>query len=228
MRLKSILFIGLVFLVSFLYPVYSQNNPFVDTQVQVQGTRFYSSESGSQSAGTITGIVRAKWLLNVRAGPWGKIIDGYKPGVKVQIVAKKGDWYKIIRGNGYAYVHTSLIEVPNKTIFNTSAPSGNSSSGSTAVSKIFDLVKKFCKANKAYVLGAAHKYASGIVEKSDCSGFTGQFIQKLSALAGVKPVTGGGYPSSTNYANSKYTDKVTSSVPPTKPRDLVKPATFLL
>ncbi len=100
----------------------------------------------------------------------------------------------------------------------------NSSSDYTGVTKkIFDIVKKFCEANEAYVLGAAHSKNSGYVSKSDCSGFTGQFINKLSEMAGVNPVIGSGYPTSTQYANSQYTKKVTSDFPPTNPKDLIKP-----
>lgn len=198
---------------------------------------FTSEAASSRQTGTITGIVRAKWLLNVRSGPWGKIIDGYRPGREVKIVAKEGDWYKIIRGSGFAYVHISLIEVKGSTRTNgkpadkaASSDNGkktdssqNSGYSSKVYKTILELVKKFCNANKAYVLGAAHRASDGIVKTSDCSGFTGQFIQKLSAMAGVKPVTGKSYPSSTNYAKSQYTSKITAKVPPTNPKDLVKP-----
>ena len=111
--------------------------------------------------------------------------------------------------------------------------SGSSSSGSvnnistadyTGVTKvIFDIVKKFCDANQQYVLGAAHSKNSGYATKSDCSGFTGQFINKLSEMAGVNPVIGNSFPTSTNYANSQYTQKVTSAFPPPNPKDLIKP-----
>ncbi len=115
----------------------------------------------------------------------------------------------------------------------SSSGSSSSSSGSvnnistadyTGVTKvIFDIVKKFCDANQAYVLGAAHSKNSGYVTKSDCSGFTGQFINKISEMAGVKPVIGNSFPTSTNYANSKYTQKVTGAFPPPNPKDLIKP-----
>ena len=94
----------------------------------------------------------------------------------------------------------------------------------TGVTKvIFDIVKKFCNVNQAYVLGAAHSKNSGYATKSDCSGFTGQFINKLSEMAGVNPVIGNSFPTSTNYANSQYTQKVTSAFPPPNPKDLIKP-----
>ena len=121
----------------------------------------------------------------------------------------------------------------------SSSSSGSTSSGSsnsagsvnnistadyTGVTKvIFDIVKKFCDANQQYVLGAAHSKNSGYATKSDCSGFTGQFINKLSEMAGVNPVIGNSFPTSTNYANSQYTTKVTGAFPPPNPKDLIKP-----
>ncbi len=110
----------------------------------------------------------------------------------------------------------------------SSNPSGSVNNISTAdytgVTKvIFDIVKKFCDANQQYVLGAAHSKNSGYATKSDCSGFTGQFINKLSEMAGVNPVIGNSFPTSTNYAKSQYTQKVTGAFPPPNPKDLIKP-----
>ncbi|MBU1107123.1 MAG: SH3 domain-containing protein [Candidatus Riflebacteria bacterium] len=238
MSFKRLFFLGLVIVVIGYNPGYSQDtiSPFSDALIQLDGSTANRNTSEALGVAAIqqVGIVRAKWLLNVRAAPWGKIIDGYKPGRQVQIVGREGDWYKIIRGNGYAYVHTSLIELKQENSDSASQsaqkPAGNSTAfvnkygpDSKGYQKIFDLIKKFCNANKAYVLGAAHGASKGIVEKSDCSGFTSQFIQKISAMAGVKPVTGSSYPSSTNFAKSNYTKKITPKVPPTNPRDLVRP-----
>jgi cell wall-associated NlpC family hydrolase len=74
------------------------------------------------------------------------------------------------------------------------------------------------------VFGAGHKKTSGYAEKTDCSGFVGQFIQKLAELSGVPPVfpTNSWYPYSQLY-KTKYTKKVTSSFPPPNPRDLIQP-----
>lgn len=59
------------------------------------------------AAGTVT----AKYRLNVRRSPWGEIIDGYKPGTQVEIVACEGEWYRIRRDEGFAYVHSELVRV---------------------------------------------------------------------------------------------------------------------
>lgn len=119
---------------------------------------------------------------------------------------------------------TQTTTTTTSTSSSTSTINNISTSDYTGVTKvIFDIVKKFCEANEAYILGSAHKKNDGYVTTSDCSGFTGQFINKLSQLAGVTPVTGNSYPSSTQYANSRYTQQITSAFPPTNPRDLIKP-----
>lgn len=58
------------------------------------------------------GNVNCRWRLNVRTGPWGKIIDGFAPGTRITVVAREGDWYRIRHGNGYAFVHVSLVDIP--------------------------------------------------------------------------------------------------------------------
>ena len=69
------------------------------------------ADAGSSQTREVAGTVTARWKLNVRISPWGTIIDGFKPGRKVTIVAREGDWYRIRYGSGFAYVHTSLIKV---------------------------------------------------------------------------------------------------------------------
>lgn len=125
---------------------------------------------------------------------------------------------------------TSTTTNTNTSTSTTTTPSSTSTinnistSDYTGVTKaIFEIVKKFCDANEAYVFGSAHHKEDGYVKTSDCSGFTAQFVNKLSQLAGVNSVLGSDYPSSTNFANSKYTQPITTAFPPTNPRDLIKP-----
>jgi hypothetical protein len=80
-------------------------NPFEEQSVVF-------ADAGSSQTREVAGTVTARWKLNVRISPWGTIIDGFKPGKKVTIVAREGDWYRIRYGSGFAYVHTSLIKVP--------------------------------------------------------------------------------------------------------------------
>ena len=69
------------------------------------------ADADSSQTREVAGTVTARWKLNVRISPWGTIIDGFKPGRQVTIVAREGDWYRIRYGSGFAYVHTSLINV---------------------------------------------------------------------------------------------------------------------
>ena len=75
---------------------------------------FVGASSADGVAYPCEGNVNCHWRLNVRVGPWGKIIDGYVPGTRVQIVAREGDWYRIKYGSTYAYVHTSLVDAPGE------------------------------------------------------------------------------------------------------------------
>lgn len=97
--------------------------------------RFLLKKADSNDSNNdIPGIVTARWLLNVRISPWGTIIDGFKPGRSVSIVAREGSWYRIRYGSGYAYVHTSLVDASGNPAATTApvtpnppAPPANSS-----------------------------------------------------------------------------------------------------
>lgn len=65
--------------------------------------------------GPVVGRVTARYMLNVRKSPWDEIIDGFYPGVKVDIFGYEGEWYQIRYGAGVAYVHTSLVAIESGT-----------------------------------------------------------------------------------------------------------------
>ncbi len=190
--------------------------------------------------GTI-GFVNVNTRLNVRTAPWGKIIGKLYDGDKLRILAREGDWLKISYNGGHAYVHSSYVEIgderaniPDSDNDNGGKPTAGVPDGTLNPARfgyddkrfgaVFDIVEKFCSSNKAYVFGAGHKKVSGYAEKTDCSGFVGQFIQKMAAAAGIPPVfpANSWYPSSQIYKN-QYTNKVTSKFPPPNPRDSIKP-----
>lgn len=189
------------------------------------------------------GFVNVNTRLNVRISPWGKVIGKLYDGDKLRIIAREGDWLKIHYNGKTAYVHSSYVEIGDARAnlpgtdndeSTSTGPTGTLPDGtldpkkfgydSKRFSSVFDIVEKFCSSNKAYVFGAGHTKASGYTEKTDCSGFVGQFIQKLSAAAGIPPVfpKDSWYPSSQIYKN-QYTNKITSAFPPPKPRDSIKP-----
>ncbi len=196
------------------------------------------------------GFVNVNTRLNVRTSPWGKIIGKLYDGDKIRIIAREGDWLKIHYNGGHAYVHSDYIEVGEEraSIPTSSANADNggneSVSGGTPTAvvpdgtldparfgydskqfgTVFDIVEKFCSSNKAYVFGAGHTKSSGYAERTDCSGFVGQFIQKMAAASGIPPVfpANSWYPSSQIY-KTQYTNKITSSFPPPNPRDSIRP-----
>ncbi len=96
--------------------------------------------AGSKQAdGSKTGTVQVGTSLNIRSGPWGKIIGKLGNGNQVQIVAKEGDWFKIKHGDGYAYIHSYYVSAPGHkahqgveppVLGSNQSPGGSSSSTS--------------------------------------------------------------------------------------------------
>ena len=96
-------------------------------------------EPPKQAAGNKTGTVQVGTSLNVRSGPWGKIIGKLGNGNQIQIVAKEGDWFKIRHGDGYAYIHSYYVSAPGHkahqgaeppVLGSNRSPGGSSSSAS--------------------------------------------------------------------------------------------------
>lgn len=190
------------------------------------------------------GFVNVNTRLNVRNKPWGKIIGKLYDGDKLKILGREGDWLKINYEGGVAYVHSHYVEIGEERVNRPETPgNGDNTSGgpigdvpdgsmdparygydSKRFKSVFDIVEKFCSSNKAYVFGAGHTKNNGYSEKTDCSGFVGQFIQKMAEAAGIPPVfpKNSWYPSSQIY-KTQHTTKVTSSFPPPRPRDAIKP-----
>ncbi|MFZ5952670.1 MAG: SH3 domain-containing protein [Candidatus Rifleibacteriota bacterium] len=235
------------------------DNPFTVEQLSIPGIVDVESTSGeigssnasAQAAEPVTnkeqkeqvGYVNVNTRLNVRTGPWGKIIGKLYDGEKLKIIGREGDWLKIRYNGGVAYVHSHYVEMGEERVARPDPEEGGSNPGSGPVGNVpdgsldparygyssrfksvFDVVEKFCSSNKAYVFGAGHTKKSGYTDKTDCSGFVGQFIQKMAELSGVPPVfpKNSWYPSSQIY-KTQHTKKITSSFPPPNPRDSIKP-----
>lgn len=222
------------------------DNPFSVEQVTIFGNLEavpLGAETVSAAAPAANqeemGYVNVNTRLNVRTAPWGKIIGKLYDGAKLKIIGREGDWLKIHYNGGVAYVHSHYVQIGNERVSNpvngdTNTPVGDVPPGSLDPARygydskrfksVFDIVEKFCASNKAYVFGAGHTKKTGYAEKTDCSGFVGQFIQKMAELSGIPPVfpKNSWYPSSQIYKN-QYTNKVTSTFPPPNPRDSIKP-----
>lgn len=61
---------------------------------------------------TLDGTVDVDTYLNIRTGPWGKIIGGLNNLAKIKIVSKEGDWFKIIHNGEIAYIHAYYVNAP--------------------------------------------------------------------------------------------------------------------
>jgi len=60
----------------------------------------------------LEGIIDVDTYLNIRTGPWGKIIGSLRTSNKVGIISKDGDWFKILIGNEIAYIHSYYVDAP--------------------------------------------------------------------------------------------------------------------
>ena len=102
---------------------YQQDRSGQGTAVAAAGTGGTDDEETAGEAYPCEGTVNCHRRQNVRTGPWGKIIDGFVPGTRVQIVAREGDWYRIKYGNTYAFLHRSLVDTPFAKAYDGPNPS---------------------------------------------------------------------------------------------------------
>jgi len=73
------------------------------------------SSSTSVAAGGEEGTVCVNGsTLNVRTGPWGKIIGSLNDGAKVKVIGTSGDWYKIDFNGQTAYVHANYVSTARR------------------------------------------------------------------------------------------------------------------
>lgn len=88
-----------------------------------------STESGDVAYSATGRVVNVSSNLNVRRGPSTstEVIGSLSGGTRVNIVAKNGDWYKIVYGSGHGYVSKDYIEI---------IEDGSGNSGEVAMKKI--------------------------------------------------------------------------------------------
>ncbi|MBF0406416.1 MAG: C39 family peptidase [Candidatus Riflebacteria bacterium] len=93
-----------------------------------------SSTSGSTSTAVavvkpVKGVVRVSTSLNIRTGPWGKIIGSFHNNDQVQIIGKVGEWYKITWNGKTVYCHSDYITVDSATASTIPVSSSGTSTG---------------------------------------------------------------------------------------------------
>lgn len=71
-----------------------------------------------------SGYCTASPYLNVRTGAWGSVVGSLKPGAKVTVTGKAGEWYKISQSGKTRYVFAKYIS--------KNAPGGSAGSNASA------------------------------------------------------------------------------------------------
>lgn len=67
------------------------------------------AESASAKIDNGTAYVSVSTSLNIRTGPWGKIIGWFHNNDKVNIIGRQGDWYKISHNGKTAFIHSRYV-----------------------------------------------------------------------------------------------------------------------
>ncbi|MBI3037951.1 SH3 domain-containing protein, partial [bacterium] len=112
-----LLFVFFAAFISFSIYADDQNNPrdtlneYDPSVDQTTGTRETPEVTPAVSSGTLDSggpvkkrTVNVRSSLNVRAGPWGRIIGRLRNNDEVVILGKEGDWLKIKFGDSFGYV----------------------------------------------------------------------------------------------------------------------------
>ncbi len=135
-------------------------------EINYSGNSAYVHSDYINMAQTVVGYVNAS-LLNIRTGPGTSygIMGQLASGDGVDITEADGEWYQIIIGSGFGYVHSSYISTTSKVIRRTSSSVSRSGSGvSRERTSLVEYSKNFL--GTPYVSGGSSP--SGF----DCSGFT--------------------------------------------------------
>lgn len=72
-----------------------------------------------------TAYVRVNTSLNIRTGPWGKIVGWFHNNDQVKIVGREGDWYKISHNGQTRYIHSRYVSGSKNSNPVASAPSAS-------------------------------------------------------------------------------------------------------
>ena len=123
-----------------------------------------------------TGYVTAS-ALNVRSGPWGKIVATIPNGIAVKVVGKEGDWYKIDYNGQTRYVHASYI---------SKSKGGSSSSGNTGTPVTTgNLQKRIVTAAKALVGSTSFRTSDVAGGRLACAKVVSTALKNAGAITSV-------------------------------------------
>ena len=109
-----------------------------------------ASANGSATLDDGDAYVKVNTALNIRTGPWGKIVGWFHNNDKVKIIGRQGDWYKISHNGQTRFIHSRYVS--------SSKNNGTSASSSSSSSAIVDVPGSGSVAAK--VVAAAHNLVS--------------------------------------------------------------------
>ncbi len=71
-----------------------------------------STDTAATPQVILDGVVEVDTYVNIRTGPWGKIIGRADNNGKVKILSKQGDWFQILNGTEIAFIHSYYVSAP--------------------------------------------------------------------------------------------------------------------
>ncbi|GAB1355179.1 hypothetical protein MASR1M12_39200 [Erysipelotrichia bacterium] len=116
-------------------------DPFEEKKVYLNSQAGKKAESTGEKV--TKGTVHVSTSLNIRTGPWGKIIGSFHEGDALEVLGREGAWYKIRYNGKIAYVHANYVSTPGNPAGKTpviypwqqsSSSSGNSGNSTPVVS----------------------------------------------------------------------------------------------
>lgn len=110
----------------------SKHNPKDPKGTSATKSAAQSSTSGKGGATLQNGTayVRVSTSLNIRTGPWGKIVGGFSNNAKVTITGRKGDWYQISHNGETRYIHSRYVSGATGSAPVAASPGASVTSGS--------------------------------------------------------------------------------------------------
>jgi len=85
-------------------------DPFEEKKVYLNSQAGKKAESTGEKV--TKGTVHVSTSLNIRTGPWGKIIGSFREGDALEVLGREGAWYKIRYNGKIAYVHANYVSTP--------------------------------------------------------------------------------------------------------------------
>lgn len=140
--------------------------------------------SASEEKDSFTGTVNVDTRLNVRSGPWGDIIGKLRDGDQVQVISKKGNWYKIKHNGREAYVYSQYISKGGSSA-KKSAPS-NDNNDSQPSGPAGNMQQNIVKAAESLIGSTQFRGPEVSGGRLACAQFVSTALKKAGVLSRVQ------------------------------------------